>query len=401
MGGSFWRNLVNRFGFLFVLLFVAASIGVALAYHRWQGSLAGQANFSSELAVFEPAKPEDFEFEKAEECGATRTYLESEIEKFPPVFRDARARAAADFPRACLTYMMKRQRLTGERAGFAQCPAREGAAQAGAAHPCVSENYVNVVYNFFGDVTSCFEIPQKEFLPKLFAESGFHLNAMSAAFDAGIGQLSPVEIQQANASFESFKARAASSDAEACKRLHPYLSKVQALPAGENACGLMMPPQNPLRNLVYLAIKYDQQAKAVQKAMERYKINQLLRQAGMKGFEPEQLQQFLITLGFDTGPVAAVLYLKAFTEARLQAIQNGLAGPLQDSDFDLTGGSNGRGLASGEPGAMSFGSYLAAYQISGSSDFLFRVKAHATVLNTIFKEGTCVSDSYLSLSSSL
>lgn len=401
MGGSLWRILVNRFGFLFVLLFVAASIGVALAYHRWQGSLAGQANFSSELPAFERAQPADFEFEKTEECGAERTYLEAEIEKFPPVFRDVRARAAADFPRACLTYMMKRQSLTKEGASFARCPASEGAAGGGSPKPCVSENYVNVVYNLFGDVTSCFEIPQKEFLPKLFAESGFHLNAMSAGFDAGIGHLSPVEIQHANASFESFKTRIASSDLDACKRLKPYLSKVQAFPAGENSCGLMMPPQNPLRNLVYLAIKYDQHAKAVQKALARYDVVESLRQAGFRGFEPEQLQQVLITLGFDTGPIAAVLYMKNFAQARAHAIQKGEAGPLQDSDFDFNDPSAGRGLASPEAGSMTFPQYLAMFQVSGTPHFLTRVKAHAKVLNTTFKEGTCVSDSYLSLSSSL
>ena len=417
---------MNRFGFLFVMVFVAASIATALLYHRWQnGSFTNPASFSSEQPLIEQVRDllrngkdktvgsdsQIFEFETAAECGPDRNYLTAEVEKFPPIFRDVRARAAADFPRACLTYMMKRQALTSAPANlpaqFAHCPSAGGSAKAGLQKPCVSENYVNVVYNLFGDVTSCFEIPQKEFLPKLFAESGFHLNAMSAGFSAGIGHLSPVEIQNANASFSQIKSRIQDSDLESCKRLRPYLSKIQALPAQtlESAdggvCSVMAPPQNPLRNLIYLAIKYEQHAVAVREALKRYEISSLLQQAGLQRVETEQLQQFLITLGFDAGPHSAVLYLKNFAQARLAAFKQGAGKPLEESDFSFAPELlQQRGLASVDIGHMSFPQYLMTYQSSGTKDFLPRVMAHAKVLNTTFKEGTCVSDSYLSLSSS-
>jgi hypothetical protein len=417
---------LNRFGFLFVMVFVAASIATALLYHRWQkGSLAGPNSVSSELPLLEQVRDlfrrgqdqsvesdsQIFEFETAADCDPDRNYLSSEVDKFPPIYRDVRARAAADFPRACLTYMMKRQALTwGPESGrteFAQCANASSVAKPGLHKPCVSENYVNVVYNLFGDVTSCFEIPQKEFLPKLFAESGFHLNAMSAGFSAGIGHLSPAEIQNANVSFDQIKTRVQNSDLESCKRLRPYLDKIQALPiqtsekAGKGVCSVMAPPQNPLRNLIYLAIKYEQHAVVVREGLKQYEIISLLQQAGLKRVESEQLQQLLITLGFDAGPRSAVLYLKNFIEARLAAMKQGLGRPVEEGDFrfepDLL---QQRGLASVEIGSMSFAQYLMMYQSSGSKDFLPRVMAHAKVLNSTFKEGTCVSDSYLSLSSS-
>ncbi|MFZ4403567.1 MAG: hypothetical protein ACOYOK_05635 [Pseudobdellovibrionaceae bacterium] len=142
-------------------------------------------------------------FETAESCGEDRGYLLKQLEniragelavldpqlpqKTPFYIQTPSASTAniAQVPRKCIAFTMKNFALDILKAAqtrsnsFGYCESDQGAPRPGNYAPCVTEDYVNVVYNSFIDIADCMDLPQKLILPKIFNESGFHLNAIA------------------------------------------------------------------------------------------------------------------------------------------------------------------------------------------------------------------------------
>lgn len=134
--------------------------------------------------------------------------------------------------------------------------------------PCVTKQYANSVYNAFVDVSDCFNLHQKDLLAKLMNESGLHINIYGPNHDTGLGQLTGEAIR---AGFEPYYQsggprttvreyllkQAQESNKASCRRILNFpqaIDKIDSQTA--NRCSLMMPSENPYRNMFYTAIFY-------------------------------------------------------------------------------------------------------------------------------------------------
>lgn len=402
-----------------------------------------------------------FQFEDPANCGEDRNYLESGLSQIPPIIRDERAKRSSDFPRACMTYILRKfmeGTETKTSSLFATCPNPTGAPQRGVMKPCVSKSYVNSIYNTFGDLSTCFNVPQRDFLPKLYNESGLHMNALGGGYDVGTSQLVGPAIEHANGEFQKYKQELLTSQNPACQRLAPILKNLKAAnDQVAHRCELILAPENPILNIFYLMVKYKQDRGALQYFMNRPDINIFgrMKELGLKesDYDKDQLMQMMMILSFNAGAKSAAINFKNYLEAvkhskrkltvadfqfgqesfiylkvkpetgiltrnpkdddnkwaerkrKFEDIQNRMSAqklkyrPTVEkiTAKDEEGNKYSTYKLKWSSGQLSFPAYLMLYQSSGSHGYLSFVKRAGDELNNVFKEGTCVPDSYLSL----
>lgn len=401
----------------------------------------------------------DLELEKASQCGPGRLKFETALTKLAPIFREERAKKSADFPSTCITYIMHKF-LQGteknESSAMSSCKSPNAQPDREAFKPCITATYVNSIYNSFADMTSCMGVPQRDYLPKLYNESGFHINTLGAGFDAGVNQLVGPTIEEANKDFKAYRAQVLASKNEACQRVAPYIKKFSPVSDDvKHRCQLIAPPNNPLLNIFYMTIKYQQDLQTLDKRLKDRNIVNRLTQLGLSPdkYSQQQLTQMLMILGFNSGISGAVInfdnYLKKvelgkrkltlddfnFSKESLiyakidSKTHNFTRRTVDDSTkwkdrmkaFDavadkykeqkprykakiekITAVSKKWGKYSTyhlnfKDSELSFSAYLQLYQSSGAPGYLSFVRRAADELNSVFKEGTCVPDSYLAL----
>lgn len=159
-------------------------------------------------------------------------------------------------PRKCVTHVMNK--FNPRPKSLARCPSGMGTEpQRGGAKPCISKNLVNLTYNHFTDVAECLNIEAKDLLPKLSNESGLIINTLGAGWDAGVGQLTQSAIEEVNKHYDRYIAEMekAAIKKPSCLRVmqyKPYLKKAKDVLAAR--CSFIVPPENPMKNIVYMAI---------------------------------------------------------------------------------------------------------------------------------------------------
>ncbi len=491
-----------------IVLFVLLSMTTAFAYHYWYlPKVMGQKTFASlstkdiseqanellEVVGETPKKSVDscqctvagveepfLSPEEADKCGPERTFLEPGLAQLDPLFTAERAKSSADFPKECITYILRstnRDAETKDATNFASCESSKAKPQRGFRKPCVTKAYVNAVYNSFGDLTDCFGAPARDYLPKLAMESGFHLNIIGgigkmekdangvermvySSDDSGIPQFIKISIESANSEFEATKRFVANSENESCKRLAPYTDKLEPISSGfSQRCGLMTTPNNPMLSLFYMMIKYRADVRALEKYLNKPEndIFGKMKKLGLDSskFDREKLNQILMVLAYNSGAAGTVKVLKEYLESiasmkkprtlelsdfdigsesfiyrkinnetqllRRQPNNTDAVWQTRKADFEALvtelGKTNLRFKPKAVPttisdpvfgdyesyklefekGDLTFAAYTMLYQGSGNGGYLSKVKNSANALNTKFKEGVCVPDSYLAL----
>ncbi|AZZ36146.1 hypothetical protein CIK05_04835 [Bdellovibrio sp. qaytius] len=205
-------------------------------------------------------------YEEISACGAgkdkARTNIESVLVKAAKqstMFANAiaeRSQESKHIPRKCITHVMNKFNVG--KNSLARCPGGMGTAPLrGGAKPCVTKNLVNLTYNHFTDVAECLNIEEKDLLPKLSNESGMLINTLGSGFDAGVGQLTQPAIEEVNKSYDRYLAEMekAAIKKPSCLRVmqyKPYLKKAKDVLASR--CSFITPPENPLKNIMYMAI---------------------------------------------------------------------------------------------------------------------------------------------------
>ena len=209
----------------YIFIFVGLSVLTAYGIHRHQlkqsqglthglNTVAGERKFASVPAEERDASAANISLESFEDmssCGPERMHLESSLSQISPLFREQRSQSSTEFPRQCLTYMMRQTSETSAQAGrkWAYCQdshsdlLNDQVSEFGS--PCVTKNYVNSIYNFFGDVSDCLETPQRAQLPEIFTLSGGHINALGFNQEAGLAQLGTIPLNNANQEFQKFQ----------------------------------------------------------------------------------------------------------------------------------------------------------------------------------------------------
>ncbi len=259
---------MNRYPFLTLFFFVGLSMAIAVGYASFQQSdleskIEGQESFAKAQSFSAQAKNVVREIANAGEVGTEELkscqcvprgrrvsgYLvreketcaketlayQSEFEKMPAMFRERRASSAAEFPRICLVRILNsaEQNILSDKKCANHAPI------------CVTEEYVNVLYNLYADVFSCFDLPQKEILPWFQVNGGFHLNAKNGV--SGLQSTSAEAEKYFQKSIESLSQNQEAS----CQRLLPFAQKMKLHLTDE--CFQISPPENPLLSFLIFA----------------------------------------------------------------------------------------------------------------------------------------------------
>lgn len=277
------------------------------------------------------------DYENEKNCGTSRLAVDRVLKKNNVISELIKERESEEhiFPRKCLIHVMNQFDVPST--SIARCP--NGIASApirGGVKPCVSKALVNLTYNSFIDVTSCLEINPKSLIPKLANESGMLINTLGSGLDAGIGQLTGVAIEETNKYYDKFMLEIESNAASnpACARILKYkslLKKVSAEPSLR--CGLIAPPENPLKNILYMAMLNRINTNTIRKKFENNDIQSKLNKLGLEQPNVNALIEAIALASYNAGPTTAFNALNEYLDKRIKANKN-LS--IEDFDFNTT-----------------------------------------------------------------
>lgn len=391
-------NFLKSQGFSYVM------VGVALAAFAWSEydnsyrQKPGQSEQASRIA-----------FETAATCGPERTYLLPSIAKISPVYRlERQSVPETRIGKECVSYIMQNFVSPSRKTqAFAQCirganglPGEPtlGEDRSGNYLPCVTEEYVNSTYNALVDVSDCLNIPMGELLPKLYNESGLHMNTLGGGFDAGVGQLTISALREVfmnyngnernPTSLDFYMAEVSKSKKASCQRIVADKSLGIAPPQGKKVCSVseaaaeaaqpadkrrcytpwtrdvrclvMEAPSSPLRNLFYTGVFYRAMLRSATglsySAGEDVIDNSIytgrqslngyigsndyiarIRKLGATGVTDNAIKQIFISFGFNAGIGTGNVFLNAYLK---QKESKKVA--LRDADFDFQGNATGK-----------------------------------------------------------
>lgn len=373
---------------------------VAFAGFGWyQASLnsnpetAGTADFASKGA-----------FETAEQCGPERNYFANDLKKMSAVYAGNRSRAQlgnSNPPKECVSFIMQNFIPLNSKSGaISMCRGAKGELLAsptkgadglGFQPPCTTEPYVNSVYNALVDVGDCLNIPVKELLPKLYNESGLHVNTLGGGFDAGVGQLTVSALKEVfvrynmdakqPSTLDWYMKEIAKSNKESCKRIVAEKSAYALeVPTGKklclvgesegadcytpwsssNRCVVMTVPSSPLRNVLFTGIFYRSMLKnatglsysagndiingriyregeELNGYMGKGNYVERLRALGATHANLNVIKQILVSLGFNAGIQSGKIYLDNYIKQREEKKKY-----IKNEDIDFQNISTGK-----------------------------------------------------------
>lgn len=313
---------------------------------------------------------DELKFDKAETCSEgnmDRNYLQEQLRLFKKSDRHGdyasprpqELGSRRDVPLKCVMYVMKSFQNYSERPQlieelklgqsisslFGKCEIAKGKPEPIFGKPCLTEEYVFPIYNAFLDVTNCLNHDQRLYLPKLFIESGFHINASGPGGDGGIGQFTKPAIMEANKIIPKIDQQIRQNPNPSCRRLAKYLESNPdtLMPNGnllsENVsdrCAFLHSPPNPIRSLIYYAALQNQQKSAVSEKVDQ--LEALMNKVGMRNrnrYSREIIKESLYLLAYNVGPSGAQTLFKNWLEFRSQKHHQVALQP-QDFDFNLS-----------------------------------------------------------------
>lgn len=310
------------------------------------------------------APPNYLEVQEQNSCAEDRSYLVKDLERFQArdtqnlFFTDRKTKASKETaPKQCVVFAMNYfakkliNAVDQESASFGYCSSEKGFPVHGHKAPCITDDYVNLVYNGFQDMTECLGISQKMIIPKILNESGFHINAMAPlrALDAsgkilktplsfpltdkqkegriiggdvGIGQMTGSALADVNTSIEDWSRSISNSDKASCQRLKTILGHIPTktdIPTEvDNRCHLMVIPKNPVHSFLLYGVLYKNNRRNVESSWEGFNVDTLLAENRFFATEEqkEKMKDTLLILSYNAGPKTAVILFKNWLISR-------------------------------------------------------------------------------------
>jgi hypothetical protein len=290
--------------------------------------------------------------------------------------------------------------------------------------PCVTEKFVNVIYNAYLDAVDCYGLPAKNALPKFMNESGVMPNLVASNSDAGLSQFSTASLRMMARDYEKWSPRILNSKKPSCQRLVKYPG---AMPRGPEQivaddhlkCHIIDIPANPVRNFIYYGAFYHIIKNDVAMIFNRSQsidpetgeprsgfksTATLLSEAGIENFSKDVLSEIFIVMSYNTGP-KSVIYFKEWLQYRLEKFPDA---QILKKDIDMTIRPNPwldfdkltkeqllEKYDQGGTRAMAFWEWLAVYK--NKFRYASYIKFYANRLDDNFGKGVCSPDKYLSL----
>ena len=308
------------------------------------------------------SEPRSVSYEDEKTCGPDRNYYSAALKKMPDFMREVRDNfIEAQVGRECVAYIMRTFLSSAQKAkssSFVRCSTVKVPPVRGNKIHCVTEPYVNSVYNALVDVSDCLNINQADLLAKLANESGLHINAFGKFGDTGIGQLTGDAISTALQPYwlvggrvkliDYFTNEMALSNKPSCKRILSIPANYQKVSLDlSTRCSLMSPPENPYRNMLYTGLYYRASLHQIAGVkyvagddvvdnkdgvsampadkdfkpgglLEDFEIRKNLIALGLKDPDMKAVERAVVMLGYNAGPGTAANYLNIYLKKRVQ-----------------------------------------------------------------------------------
>lgn len=245
-------------------------------------------------------------------CTPQNDYLESTLPRFQNSGRPQ------DLSIACVETAHLTLATTGY---YGYCPTDVG--QPGRTHPrpCISENYVGSVYTALVDIADCLDYDSRWAFAVFNLESALHLNAVGAATDIGIGQLTSVAISEVNLNaLPKARRMAGTSPKDSCKRVHPLLYDGET--AVDRRCSFISVPNNPTHNLSFGVLLLKRNRELLDGYFKRWGMTLPM------GVGERRVKTLLSMLGYNAGIGGVASTLRAYLD-----VMTGV--PLTDAHFNF------------------------------------------------------------------
>lgn len=252
-----------------------------------------------------------------ETCTPENDYLENSL----PTAEDPAVTDA--LPQNCVESANLSMPLQGY---FGYCPAPVGRPARDRKRACISERFVSATHTALVNVADCLGYDARLAYSTLALESALHMNAVGAATDVGIGQLTRAAIDEVNLNAFDRALRAAKQSAKpSCAKILSWFSRGGS--GIDERCAFMSLPENPGRNLIYSILLLQQNRRVVNNLWTRYQIEL------PAAVNAERLKTLIAMLAYNSGPAGVLSTLKSYT---LQ-----MGGALTDQHFDFEGPDEG------------------------------------------------------------
>jgi hypothetical protein len=190
----------------------------------------------------------------------------------------------------------------------------------------VSRKYVGVIHSTLLNVCDCLGFDPHLAFATFNLESALHLNAVGAATDVGVGQLTKTAIDEVTLNaLDAARRRAQKSERSSCRLILPFMTPHDS--AKTNRCGFMSLPENPTRNITYAVLLIQQNRKSIERYWTR------LNPALSPQVNTERLKERLTMLAYNSGPAGPMATLKAYTEQMGSRVNERLL-DFESSDFN-------------------------------------------------------------------
>lgn len=305
----------------FIFAFVASSILVAGGYHALTLSKSER-----------PATPTSWNMgfltdEKLWGKSAPATCEPGNMKlwkDFPPIFRAARYRHGGDVQQQCLSAASQALPSLGE------------ASACGAADTCARDEEILVTYNVMLDVTDCYEIAQREFLPLIASQTGPRLSLMGIDGETKPGLLRAKDWSAFHNAWPGELARLKSSEKNSCRRLGGLFNKTM-VPESPQVCGQSEFAQDHLLVLLASAERFSHVTREVTDLWEPALIDYSLAELDTR-IEDRMILRYFTNLHayFEDAP-HAISVTKSFVESRNEKSDRIKPGELAWADLVTAG----------------------------------------------------------------
>jgi hypothetical protein len=232
-----------------------------------------------------------------EYCNYNNNYLER-------MLPEPAETVSVSLPQACVEASHRSLPTSGY---YGYCATEEGTPARTHPRPCISHKYVSSVHSTLVDVADCLDFDPRLAFATFNLESALHMNAVGAAADVGIGQLTQTAIDEVTMNaLDKAKRAAMNSEKASCARILPFMTARDSTKA--NRCGYMALPANPTRNLIYSILLIQQNRKSLERYWTRLGI------VLPSNVNEERLKERLTMLAYNAGSAGSVATLKAYID---------------------------------------------------------------------------------------
>ncbi len=194
--------------------------------------------------------------------------------------------------------------------------------------PCPTPQYLNSIRNTYNSVLKCVGFDPKHLFALTAVESGFQINTLSlAGVDIGIGQLTPIAVEDVNPHWQEYIAEIQQNSSPDCETIKPLLHDLQRA-EDDLICALTDLPSNPVKNLIYISFLHKKNQDYMNRLFDihglKVQIENLIGRVPTES-EIQNIKEILITLSYNAGSPTAVQALEDFiqnTRAPLKEIEN-------------------------------------------------------------------------------